>query len=136
MKNKNQYSRRIFLQNSLAASAVAISVPVFIPRTVFADTVSKRPGANDRIGLAGIGVGRQGNGVFGQAARDKRTTVICVCDVFKQRANEIAARHKLSADFAYQDYRKVLDNKNVDAIVTATPEHWRSLICVNAALAG
>jgi predicted dehydrogenase len=136
MKNKNQYSRRSFLRDSITTAAVAVAVPVLIPREVFADVATKRPGANERIGIAGIGVGRQGNAVFNMAAHDKRTKVICVCDVWKKRAEEIANRHKLTADFAYQDYRKVIDDKNVDAIVTATPEHWRSLICVNAALAG
>jgi predicted dehydrogenase len=136
MKNKNKYSRRSFLQNSIATTTLAVSVPMLIPRSVFADVAAKRPGANDRIGIAGIGIGRQGSGVFGNVAKDKRTTVICVCDVWQKRANDIAAKHKIAAEFAYQDYRKVIDNKNVDAIVTATPEHWRSIICVNAALAG
>ncbi|MDR2642038.1 MAG: Gfo/Idh/MocA family oxidoreductase [Planctomycetaceae bacterium] len=136
MKNINKNSRRSFLQNSMRAAAIAVAVPVLIPRSVFADVAAKRPGANDRIGIAGIGVGRQGSFVFNAAASDKRTTVICVCDVWKKRVESIAARHKLKTEFAYQDYRKVIDNKNVDAIVTATPEHWRSLICVNAALAG
>jgi len=123
-------SRRTFLKTA----AAAVAVPMLIPRTVFADAV--RPGANDRIGVAGIGVGRQGSGVFGAAANDKRTNVICVCDVWKKRAVEIAAKYKVTEENAYQDYRKVIERKDVDAIVTATPEHWRSLICVNAALAG
>ncbi|MDR2345302.1 MAG: Gfo/Idh/MocA family oxidoreductase [Planctomycetaceae bacterium] len=136
MKNKKQYSRRNFLQSTLTAASVGIAIPAFIPRDVFADRTINRPGANDRIGIAGIGIGRQGGAVFNSVANDKRTSVICVCDVWKKRADNVASKYKLSADSAYQDYRKVIDNKNVDAIVTATPEHWRSLICVNAALAG
>ncbi|MDR1963232.1 MAG: Gfo/Idh/MocA family oxidoreductase [Planctomycetaceae bacterium] len=136
MQTKKLSSRRDFLCDSLKVAAISVSVPMLIPRTVFADAATKRPGANDRIGVAGIGVGRQGSGVFGAAANDKRTEVICVCDVWKKRAEDTAAKYKLAPELAYQDYRKVIDNKNVDAIVTATPEHWRSLICVNAALAG
>ena len=122
--------RRQFLK----AAAVAVAVPLFVPRTVFAD--AKRPGANDRIGVAGIGVGRQGGGVFGAAAGDKRTDAVAICDVWKKRGLEIAAKHKIPENAVSQDYRKVIDRKDVDAIVTATPEHWRSLICVHAALAG
>ena len=122
--------RRQFLR----AAAAAVAVPIFIPHTVFAD--AKRPGANDRIGIAGIGVGRQGAQVFAAAVGDKRTDAIAVCDVWKKRALDVAAKHKVPEDAVYQDYRKVIDRKDVDAIVTATPEHWRSLICVNAALAG
>jgi predicted dehydrogenase len=136
MKNKNRLSRRTFLQTASSAALFSVAVPMLVPRSVFADVAAKRPGANERIGIAGIGVGRQGGPVFNEVAGDKRTTVVCVCDVFKQRAEQFTKRYKISAEFAYQDYRKVIDNKNVDAIVTATPEHWRSLICVNAALAG
>jgi predicted dehydrogenase len=116
----------------LTMTTAALAVPMFIPRTVFADAL--RPGANDRIGIAGIGVGRQGAAVFGDILKDTRTVGICVCDVWKKRAAEIAAKHNIKD--AVQDYRKVIERKDVDAIMTATPEHWRSLICVNAALAG
>ena len=122
--------RRQFLQ----AAATAVALPTFVPRTVFADV--KRPGANDRLGIAGIGVGRQGRVIFAHADRDERTNAVAIFDVWKTRALEIAARHNVSEDAVYQDYRKIIDRKDVDAIVTATPEHWRSLICVNAALAG
>lgn len=129
-------NRRNFLTNTAVLISSTAAVPYFVPRTVLADTAAKRPGANDRIGIAGIGVGRQGSGVFGSAAKDERTQVIAVCDVHKKRAEEHAKRYLISEDFAVQDYREIIDNKSVDAIITATPEHWRSLICVNAALAG
>ncbi|MDR1493393.1 MAG: hypothetical protein LBT05_11825 [Planctomycetaceae bacterium] len=63
---QQETSRRIFLK----AAASTVAVPMIIPRSFFADAV--RPGANDRIGLAGIGVGRQGGGVFvGNAEANK-----------------------------------------------------------------
>ena len=49
------------------------------------------------------------------------------------RAEQIAEKYKGQA---CQDYRKVLERKDVDAIVTATPEHWRALICIRACQAG
>ena len=116
----------------LLATATAVASPMFIPRTVFAD--ARRPGANERIGIAGIGVGRQGAPVLASILQDARTVGICACDVWKRRAEEIAAKHNMPN--AYQDYRKVIERKDVDAIITATPEHWRSLICVPAAQAG
>jgi len=123
-----KHTRREWL--TLATAAVA--VPMFIPRTVFAE--GNRPGANERLGIAGIGVGRQGAPVLNNLLRDARTVGICVCDVWKRRANEVAARHNIKD--VYQDYRKVLERKDVDAIMVATPEQWRSLPCVPAALAG
>ena len=115
-------------------TAAAFAVPVFIPRTVFAQ--GKRPGANERLGIAGIGVGRQGGTVLRNILRDERTAAICVCDVWKKRADEVALRHNLTPEHAYQDYRKVIERKDVDAIMMATPEHWRGPMCVSAALAG
>ena len=116
----------------LTMVTATVAVPMFIPRTVFAQ--GGRPGANERLGVAGIGVGRQGAPVLANVLRDSRTVGICTCDVWKRRAEEVAAKHQIKD--AYQDYRKVIERTDVDAIVTATPEHWRSLICVPAALAG
>ena len=127
-------TRREWLTTTAALTTAALAVPVFIPRTVFAQ--GNRPGANDRLGVAGIGVGRQGAPVLANILRDRRTVAICVCDVWKKRAGEVAAKYNLSPEHAYQDYRKVIERKDVDAIMTATPEHWRAPICVPAALAG
>jgi len=131
MKSRLSISRRLFVK-SVSLVTVAIAAPLVIPRSALAQGTT--PGANERIGMAGIGVGRQGSGVFAEAARHRATQAICTCDIWLSRAQDMAK--KTGAADAYQDYRKVLDRKDVDAIVTATPEHWRSLICVNAALAG
>ena len=116
----------------LTMATAAVAAPMFIPRTVFAQ--GEQPGANERIGIAGIGVGRQGAPVLANILRDRRTTGICICDVWQRRADEVAAKHQI--EDTYQDYRKVIERKDVDAIITATPEHWRANICVSAALAG
>jgi predicted dehydrogenase len=132
MTKKTQLTRRGFLRKSAAASAAGVAFPTIIPRSALAQ--GDRPGANDRIGVAGIGVGRQGSGIFRRAVADPRTQVVCVCDVNRPRGESIAK--EVGAKDVYQDYRRVLDRKDVDAITTATPEHWRANICIAAALAG
>ena len=127
----SQQTRRVFLKTASLLTA-AVAAPMVVPRSAFAQ--GNVPGANDRLSIAGIGVGRQGSEAFRWAMNDPRTQGVCVCDVWKKRAEDIAKKHELKD--AYQDYRKVIERKDVDAIVTATPEHWRSIICVNAALAG
>ena len=117
----------------LTTTAAAVAVPMFIPRTVFAD--AERPGANERLGIAGIGVGRQGAPVLRNILRDQRTRGICVCDAWQGRANEVAAGHDIPPEDVYQDYRKVIDRQDVDAIMIATNEQWRGPMCVSAALA-
>lgn len=126
-----QILRRTFLKS---AAAAAVSVPALVPESVFGK--DGKPGANERIGIAGIGVGRQGSYVFLNSVQQPMGQAVCTCDVYLPRAQNIAKRAGLDPSQAVSDYRKVLDRKDVDAIVTATPEHWRALICVNAALAG
>ena len=126
-------TRRDFLKTAASAALVAgVASPTLIPRSALAD--GTRPGANDRIGVAGIGVGRRGSEIFASAARNPKAQAICVADVWLPRAENIAKKHK--CDAAYQDYRRVLDRNDVDAVLTATPEHWRGLVCINACLAG
>ena len=126
-------TRRDFLKSAASAALVAgVASPTLIPRSALAD--GTRPGANDRVGVAGIGVGRRGSEIFASAARNPKAQAICVADVWLPRAENIAKKHK--CDAAYQDYRRVLDRKDVDAVLTATPEHWRGLVCINACLAG
>jgi predicted dehydrogenase len=126
-------TRRNFLKSAASAALVAgVASPTLISRSALAD--GTRPGANDRIGVAGIGVGRRGSEIFASAARNPKAQAICVADVWLPRAENIAKKH--NCDAAYQDYRRVLDRKDVDAVLTATPEHWRGLVCINACLAG
>ncbi|TWT79033.1 4-carboxy-2-hydroxymuconate-6-semialdehyde dehydrogenase [Planctomycetes bacterium CA13] len=132
MHPTSKTTRRNFLQKATLTTATAFAFPTIIPRTALAQ--GDRPGANDRITVAGIGVGRQGRSIFQQAIKDPRTEVVCVCDVNKPRAEGIAKG--VGAKAVYQDYRKVLDRDDVDAITTATPEHWRANVCISAALAG
>lgn len=129
MSEKSQSTRRGFLYKSAAAS---VAFPTIIPRSALAQ--GDRPGANDRITIAGIGVGRRGAQVFAAAVNDPRVQVVCMCDVNLPRAESVAK--KFGAKTVYQDYRKVLDRSDIDAIITATPEHWRANICIRAALAG
>ena len=123
-------SRRRFL-GWAALAAGGAAVPLFVPRGVFAS--ADQPGANDRIGIGGIGVGRQGSGVVQNAAASKIARIVAVADAYQKRAREFAARYNAQP---YQDYRKLLDRKDIDAIITATPDHWRALVCIHACQAG
>ena len=123
---RNRTTRRTFLRRSATASAV-IAAPMFIPSHVLGKP--GRPGANDRIGLGFIGVGRQGGGFVGAGGHP----VIAIADVNLPLAQKRAAPHKA---VVYQDYRKLLERKDIDAIFTATTDHWRALVCIHAAQAG
>lgn len=131
MLHTSNTSRRGFLRRTALATA-ACGLPYLVPRHVLA--APGQAGANDRIGIAGIGIGRQGTGVLSRAVKVSAGRFIGVADVNLPRAQEKC--QKLGGGLAVQDYRKILDRQDVDAIVTATPEHWRAIICVAACQAG
>jgi len=126
----HRLNRRTFLRRS-AAFAAAGTAPYFVPTRVLA--AEGLPGANDRIGIGFIGIGRQASGLLDGLVRQKVARVVAFADVNLRRAREAAGKHGAEA---FQDYRKLLERKDVDAIITATPEHWRSLICIHSCQAG
>ncbi|PIZ36194.1 MAG: gfo/Idh/MocA family oxidoreductase [Armatimonadetes bacterium CG_4_10_14_0_8_um_filter_66_14] len=124
-------TRRRFLRQAVVAAGGSIAMPYVIPSGVRA--APGQPGANDRLGLGFIGIGRQGGELAGAARRSPTAKIVAVADVHRERAE---AQGQLLEAEAYQDYRKLLERKDVDAIVTATPEQWRGTICVHACQAG
>jgi predicted dehydrogenase len=125
MKNRTAISRRAFLGHAATFAAAGVVAPCFVPARVF--------GANDRINVGIIGIGRQASGLLQELLRQKDAAFVAVADVNRTRANEMKAKHNATP---YQDFRRLLENKDVDAIITATPEHWRSNICIPACQAG
>ncbi len=124
-------SRRNFLSCSLASCAVLGSAPSIIPGGILA--AEGKPGANDRIGVAVIGPGRQGGGLLSAAGASRIVRIVAIADVNLVRAREKAAKYSAEV---YKDYRKMLERKDIDAVITATPEHWRALTCIHACQAG
>ncbi|MBN1588690.1 MAG: Gfo/Idh/MocA family oxidoreductase [Pirellulales bacterium] len=130
MNHDRKISRRLLLKKGTVAATGAMAIPYLIPSGVLAR--EGQPGANDRIGVAGIGVGRQGTGDL-KLLEKRGGVVVAVADVDIKRAKKVGARFGAEAT---QDYRRVLERKDVDAIITATTDHWRSLVCIHACQAG
>ena len=113
------FSRRTFTS---AAAATALSY-------------NRIMGANERLRIGYIGLGNRGDQVheafmeFG----DQQTTA--VCDL-RDDYLDVAVKRSRAAPARYKDYRKVLDDKNVDAVVIATPDHWHALMFIEACRAG
>ncbi len=126
MEKKNRMSRRDFLKSS-AAGAVALGVSGgVLPGSAL--------GANERVGMAVIGVGGMGGGHVSELMRKKdRVKLLAVCDVWEKRREQHARR---SGATPYADYRKVLGRKDIDAVVIATPDHWHASISIDAMEAG
>ncbi len=93
-------------------------------------------GANDRIRIGFIGVGGMGmahvSSIMGRKNEDN-TDIIAVCDIWEKRKE---AAKNATGGTVYHDYRKLLENKDVDAVLIATPEHWHCQMLVDALDAG
>lgn len=123
--------RRDFLKTSaLALGATAVSLPTLIPTRAF--------GAADRLTVGHIGVGGMGSGHLGYML-DRRNlgdvNVAAVCDADEKRLAAALKRVGASGQ-AYRDYRYLIERKDIDAVVIATPDHWHGVQMVHAAQCG
>jgi predicted dehydrogenase len=126
-------SRRRFLQQTaLATAGVGLAFPQLRGQ---AATVGGGAGEGIRVGV--IGVGGQGKSHLDAPTMAKN--VVAICDVDKNHLAEMKAFVEKKAGRApatYSDYRKLLESKEVDAVVIATPDHWHALPAIHACEAG
>ena len=81
-------------------------------------------GANDRIRLGVIGTGGRGQYLLGQWQTGEPHENVAFCDVYEPRRLEAKAKYGIADSRDYNDYREILDRKDIDAVVIATPDHW------------
>ncbi|NDH94182.1 MAG: gfo/Idh/MocA family oxidoreductase, partial [Planctomycetia bacterium] len=123
-------SRRQFL--SATSIAAAAAVPYFSGQShSLADETAAK---NDRVAIGLIGAGGMGVGNLKSAA--KWIDVMAIADVDRGHAD--SANNQLADGKAqvYEDYRAILDRKDIDVLHIATPDHWHTKPLVEAMLAG
>ncbi len=120
----------------LAASVPAVTLPVMIPEGVLAS--NGKPGANSRFTMGHIGVGGMGSHHLQNMLSFKTMRIaepVAVCDVDEKRLAAAAARAGAGVT-PYRDYRALLERKDIDAVVIATPDHWHAVQTVHACESG
>lgn len=142
--NKKIVSRRQFLETSVKATALttlAIGIPSIVPSSVFGKNAP-----SNRINIGAIGTGRisRGHDMPGVWKSDF-TQIIAVCDVDTKRAaegkqlvNEYYSKRDgkpFDGVKEYHDYRELINNKDIDAVLISTPDHTHAMIAVAAARA-
>jgi len=135
--------RRDFLKNSSAVMAGTMILPTIVPSTVFGKNAP-----SNKINIAQIGFGRIAKGHdLAETLKYDEARIIAVADLDSNRA---AKGKELIEDFyakktgskdavnvkTYGDYREMLLNKDIDAVMISTPDHWHSQPAIEAALAG
>jgi predicted dehydrogenase len=139
MKNKT-ISRRKFLETTLKAGAV-IGIPTIVPACV----IGKNAPSN-RINIGAIGAGRisRTHDMIGVWNHEK-VRLMAVCDLDTKRMND--GKKLINDHYAkktgkphdgvtgYTDYRELLQNKDIDAVLISTPDHWHAKIAIDAARA-
>lgn len=96
-------------------------------------------GANDRVNIAFLGMGRTGLSNLGFAVKTPGVNVAAVCDVYRP-ALEAAVAQAGKLGFhgvkAVKDFREILLDRSIDAVCIATPDHWHAYMTVEACKAG
>ena len=136
-KQENTLQRRAFIKNTLM-TATAVGIGGILPG-VSARSYGNIIGANDRIRLASMGVNARGLAVAENFAGQPNCEVAFVCDVDSRATDKcIASVAKIQKTFpvAQQDFRKALENKDLDALVVTAPDHWHAPAAILACQAG
>ena len=111
--------------------------PYFVPATALA--LRGRPGANDRLTVAHIGVGGMGGGHLQRMIdfrAEGRVNIAAVCDVDEGATGQRREDRPVPGVTPYRDYRHICLREDIDAVVIATPDHWHAVQTVHACETG
>src|ERR1019366_4060111 len=119
-------SRRTFIKHALGGSAALAAYGLFPAARVL--------GANDRVRIGLIGAGGRGQEIFKAALQCPNVEGVAVADVYTRRLDEV--KGFVPNIKTYGDLRQLLEDKSVDAVLIATPQHQHALSFVPAVQAG
>src|SRR5215831_16278133 len=115
----NSWTRRDFTKTIVLAGATT------------AVGAARAAGANDRVRLGFIGLGNRGDQVLDAFLTHPDAQVVAVCDL-SQAYMDFASKKIGSSPAQFKDYRRLLEMKELDAVVIATPDHWHALQTIQA----
>ena len=126
-----KFTRRDILKATVPSSLAMMAIPTIIPSTAF--------GANDRMRVAVIGINGRGKDHISGFMKQDNVEVATLCDVdnvvLQAGAKAFEEKYKKKVQ-TEQDLRKVYEDKTIDAVSIATPNHWHALAAIWACQAG
>ena len=135
MSNNDSLDRRGFLKSvSATGLTIGAATSAFAAKTSSKMSGGRVIGANDRINIGVIGCGGRGaydGRAFAEFAQKNNNAcqIVAVCDVYEKRKRIEADHHKVKG---YLDYRELLNQSDVDAVIVATPDHWHGKMAMDA----
>ncbi len=127
-------SRRDFIKTASVIAAGSV-----IPVDLLAEARKRKAGPNDKIGIGLIGVRSQGYSNLASFLKNPEVECVALCDIDKNLLDSRTAdivKLGFTAPRHYPDYRKMLDNKDIDLVIIGTPDHWHCLQFVHSLEAG
>lgn len=133
MSANSSLTRRAFLEKAATVTAIGFAAPHLAAAAQPAGR--SRPGPNSRIHVGLIGCGGMGRANLGACASHPDVVVTGACDVWEARRNAVVRQFKDTCK-GYRDFREMLRQPDLDAVIIATPPHWHALIAIAACEAG
>ncbi len=130
MSDEVRLKRRRFLRNAGQGATAIAAFPAFAP------AVLAKPSPANTIGVGCIGLGTRGGDLINAVVKAPDVKVTAVCDVYGPHRQKGVERSANPAVKTYVDYRELLDDPNVDAVIIATPDHWHCQMVLDAVKAG
>jgi predicted dehydrogenase len=133
------YNRRNFLQQSSTIVGGSLLLPTF--SNTILGSAGKIVSPSDKVNIGAIGINGMGWADLKGALSVPGVNIVALCDVDKNVLDKrFAELKKLQKDTSgvklYGDYRKLLEQKDIDAVIIGTPDHWHALIMIDACMAG
>src|SRR5512137_1940816 len=150
MKKSEKTTRREFITRTGIATA---GVPLGAT-SLDASAYDRIAGANDKVNVGFIGIGNRGSQLLGLFMKQPDAQIAAFCDIYEpyllRDRSKVDPRYlkdiggqipEMGETFPvkpvlYRDFRRLLENKDIDAVVIATPDHWHAIQMINAVNAG
>ena len=135
MKRNRILSRRQFLQSTAGAAGISLATAAVLLESTPILATPKPGAASDRVRFGIVGVGMEGSDLLHKAISLPGIECAAACDLYD-------GRHELAREIVGRPipvtrrYQELLDNKDIDAIIVAVPDHWHKQIVVDAIAAG